>query len=145
MNPASVALWALFLEQAKEDVTKLIEKALGVGKEPKADQILANAYVAAVKEHGKGLGTSLDQKVDKLALICRAMWELLRDKYDLNDEILLNKVKEIDLLDGNLDGKVNIPPKTCSKCGRQVSKRHARCIYCGAKAEDALNTPFDSL
>ncbi len=143
MNPASLALWALFFAQAKGDIDKFIDKKFGAEKELKADQIVAEAYVDAVKEHGKDLGTSVDQKVDKLVLICRAMWELLRDKYDLSDEILLNKVKEIDLLDGNLDGKVTIPPKTCAKCGRPVSKRHARCIYCGA--ETVFNTPFDTL
>lgn len=143
MNPTSLALWALFFAQAKGDIDRLIDKTVGTEKDLKVDHIVADAYVAAAKEHGKGLGTSLDEKVDKLALICRSMWELLRDKYDLSDEILLNKVKEIDLLDGNLDGKVSIPPKACSKCGRPVSKRHARCIYCGAEA--ALDTPFDTL
>jgi hypothetical protein len=143
MNPASLALWALFFAQTKGDVDKLIDKKFGAEKELKADQIVADAYVVAVKEYGKDLVTSVDQKVDKLALIRRAMWELFRDKYDLSNEILLNKVKEIDLLDGNLDGKVNIIPKTCAKCGRPLSKRHARCIYCGA--ETVIDTSFDTL
>ena len=140
MLPANIALWAIFYAQTGADVTKLIDKA--VEGEPKASDVIAEAYVAGVKEYGKW-PASLEEKVDKLALICRATWEIVRDHYGLSDDDLLNKVKEIDLLDGVLDGKVTIAPKTCSKCGKVVSRRHMRCIYCGA---DALgDTPFDAL
>ncbi len=140
MLPANIALWALFFAQGQQDVSKLIDKV--VAGEPKASDIIAASYVAAVKKYGRQ-PASLDEKLEKLALICRAIWELVREHYSLADDDLLNKVKEIDLLDGSLDGKVTIAPKACSKCGRPVSKRHMRCLYCGA--EDLVDTPFDSL
>jgi predicted Zn-ribbon and HTH transcriptional regulator len=89
------------------------------------------------------IATTLEEKVDRLALVCRAMWELIRERNGLSEETLIDKVKEVDLLDGSLDGKVTIPPLKCSKCGRTVSKRHKRCIYCGS--QELLDTAFDVL
>jgi hypothetical protein len=86
---------------------------------------------------------SLDEKIDRLALICRAMWELLRERTGLSEEALVEKVREVDLLDGQLDGRATVPPKKCPECGRTVSKRHRRGIYCGA--EGLLDTAFDAL
>jgi predicted Zn-ribbon and HTH transcriptional regulator len=85
----------------------------------------------------------LSEKIDRLALICRAMWELLRERSNITEEALLEKVREVDLLDGQLDGKATVPPKKCSQCGRTVSKRHMRCIYCGS--EELFDTAFDAL
>jgi hypothetical protein len=84
-----------------------------------------------------------DEKIDRLALICRALWELLRDSGSLSEEALLEKVREVDLRDGALDGRVRTPPQKCSQCGRTVSRRHRRCIYCGA--EGLIDTAFDAL
>ncbi len=140
MLPANFALWAIFFAQRGQDMNRLIDKV--VEGEPKASDVIAEAYVAGVKKYSKW-PASLEEKVDKLALICRAAWEIVRDHYGLSDEDLLNKVKEIDLLDGVLDGKVAPAPKACPKCGRAVSRRHMRCIYCGAEA--FTDTPFDAL
>ena len=71
------------------------------------------------------------------------MWELLRDRSNLSEEALLEKVREVDLRDGALDGKVTVPPQKCPQCGRTVSRRHRRCIYCGA--EGLMDTAFDAL
>lgn len=89
------------------------------------------------------LRKATDDKIDRLALVCRAMWELLRDSGGFSEEALLEKVREVDLRDGALDGRVRTPPQRCSKCGRTVSRRHRRCIYCGA--EGLMDTAFDSL
>ena len=71
------------------------------------------------------------------------MWELLSESNNIPEESLLRKVNEVDLLNGSLDGKVRIPPKKCSRCGRTVSKRHMRCIYCGS--EELFDSAFDTL
>jgi len=89
------------------------------------------------------LRKDMDEKIDRLALICRAMWELLRDSSSFSEEALQEKVTEVDLRDGIRDGKVTVPPKKCPECGRTVSKRHRRCIYCGA--ESLMDTAFDAL
>lgn len=75
----------------------------------------------------------LETTRDRLQLICQAMWELLRGPHGLTDEQLVERVREIDLRDGQLDGKVT-PTEVarCSSCQRVVNRRHRICIYCGA-------------
>ncbi len=85
----------------------------------------------------------VEQRLDKLALICRALWELLRERTDLSEEDLMVKVKEIDLRDGEADGKVGRKIKTCPKCGRVMSPAHARCLYCGAS--ELKTSAFDEM
>ena len=85
----------------------------------------------------------LEQKVDKLALICRAMWELISESNNVSEEILFDKIREIDLLDGQLDGKMTVTPKKCPRCGRVMSRRHYRCLYCGT--QERPDTPFELL
>jgi len=89
------------------------------------------------------LREATDDKIERLALICRALWELLCESSGFSEDMLLERVKEIDLRDGTLDGRLRTPPKKCSQCGRTVSKRHRRCIYCGA--DGLVDTAFDTL
>ena len=82
---------------------------------------------------------SLQGHVERLSMVCQALWTLLRDNTDLTDEDLVARVREVDLSDGILDGKVRRTSTQCASCGRMVAARHARCLYCGARNE-ALDT-----
>ena len=73
----------------------------------------------------------LEQKIESLALTCQALWEIARDQSGLTDEQLMAKVAEIDTRDGAADGKMNSGVQPCTKCGRVLSKRHMKCLYCG--------------
>ncbi|MBN1555999.1 MAG: zinc-ribbon domain-containing protein [Phycisphaerae bacterium] len=73
----------------------------------------------------------LEDRLDKLLLVCSALWELLRDRTDLTEDDLLAKVQEVDLRDGQADGKITRTVKKCPKCGRTMSPRHKQCLYCG--------------
>ena len=84
----------------------------------------------------------LQDRLDKLTLVCMAMWELLRDRAQLSEAELMEKVKEIDLRDGVPDGKVTEKVAQCPKCNRVMSPRHKRCMYCGAARLNV--TAFDS-
>lgn len=77
----------------------------------------------------------LQSRVDRLALVCQGLWELLRERTDLTEEDLQQKVAQIDAADGSSDGKVTVAPVKCSACGRTVSPRQDRCMYCGADRE----------
>jgi hypothetical protein len=79
---------------------------------------------------------SLEDKLDSLALTCQAMWEILRDRSSITEEDLANKVQEIDLRDGKLDGRLNRSEseRACPKCARLLHRRHAKCLYCGCEA-----------
>ncbi|HUG17900.1 MAG TPA: hypothetical protein VMM56_02915 [Planctomycetaceae bacterium] len=74
-------------------------------------------------------------RIDSLALICQAMWELIRDRTTLTDQDIERKVEEIDLRDGKADGKMSTPPRNCTQCGRVIARRHSRCLYCGVEFE----------
>lgn len=82
----------------------------------------------------------VEDKLDKLTLVCMAMWSLVCEKTDLTEEQLTERVQQIDLQDGEADGKVTQSLKECPRCGRTMSARHSRCLYCGT--ERTGSTPF---
>ncbi len=75
---------------------------------------------------------SLEHRLDRLALICMAMWSLIQSDTNLTEDDLLARVKEIDLMDGAADGKITRQVAKCSQCDRPMSTRHTKCIYCGS-------------
>ena len=92
------------------------------------------------------LGTirELEDRVDRLSMICCAMWTILQAHTDASDDQLLKLVQELDLTDGYADGKAQIKQVSdCVQCGRPVAIRHVRCLYCGAERKAA--TPFDGV
>ena len=81
--------------------------------------------------------------IDKLILVNIALWEIIAESQGLTEEYLLNKVNEIDLRDGVLDGKIRPPVRKCASCGRMLQQGHEKCIYCGTKDEGV--NPFQSI
>lgn len=79
----------------------------------------------------------LEARIDKLSMINMAMWQIIKEETKKQDEDLFAMVQDIDLRDGRLDGKVKKQIKKCHKCGRTMSRRHQRCLYCGSPALDA--------
>lgn len=79
------------------------------------------------------------QTIDALSLSCTAMWELLSEKLGVTDDELLAKIEEIDLRDGELDGKMAGGKQKCSGCGRSNNAKRRRCLYCGTSFP---RTPF---
>ena len=56
--------------------------------------------------------------VDRLKLLCRAMWEIVTERTELTEEDLINKVNEIDQRDEKMDGKVGKKVNVCPSCSR---------------------------
>ncbi|MDX2132855.1 MAG: hypothetical protein SFY69_12465 [Planctomycetota bacterium] len=77
--------------------------------------------------------TRVQDRVDRLALINAAMWELVVARLGLSQEEIEAKVQEVDLRDGVLDGRVSRTdgPYQCVKCSRTLMQRHRTCLYCG--------------
>ena len=75
--------------------------------------------------------SELQERIDRLTLISAAMWELLQERVGLTERSLLDKIEQIDLSDGKLDGRVRKDAVSCPKCRRNIASRHVRCIYCG--------------
>ena len=85
----------------------------------------------------------LEDRLDRLSLICVSMWSLLLERTDLTEQHLMDRVEQIDLLDGKADGKVTRTVQKCRQCGRTMSPRHRRCLYCGAA--ELKSSAFDDV
>jgi hypothetical protein len=73
----------------------------------------------------------LEARIDGLALICQALWEVLREKTQLRELDIEAKIREIDLRDGRKDGRMTGTPTTCAHCHRPTHTRQRVCMYCG--------------
>ena len=93
-----------------------------------------NIKNAEAKGEGRRTRTNveeLESRLDKAMLACEAMWTFMREKFGLDDAQLSERINDIDLTDGKLDGKVRKPAVTCPKCGKNNARRFAKCMYCG--------------
>ncbi|MEM7201234.1 MAG: hypothetical protein AAF628_13260 [Planctomycetota bacterium] len=90
----------------------------------------------------KASAEALQSTLDRVLLINRALWEIVRDQHGLNDEQLRDKVSEIDMRDGVMDGRLRQEARRCPGCDRVMNRRHRHCLYCGA--QDLEADVFDS-
>jgi hypothetical protein len=82
----------------------------------------------------------LKAQVEKLELIVEALWRQLKRHTELSDEDLIETITEIDLEDGQYDGKkAKQSFRECPGCHRRINKHHGKCFYCG---EVLLVQPF---
>jgi hypothetical protein len=79
---------------------------------------------------------SIQFDIEKLFMITEALWNIFKDQCGYTDEHLIQMIRDIDLCDGKLDGKVakSTEPRTCTQCSRTIMRNQLRCIYCGAEA-----------
>lgn len=90
--------------------------------------------------HAQSDASELDGRLERLAMTCEALWTILRDKLGVTDEELLDRITQLDLSDGKLDGKVKRTAVSCPKCGRTIARRFPTCMYCGqAVMHDAFS------
>ncbi|MEM6334684.1 MAG: hypothetical protein AAF823_15230 [Planctomycetota bacterium] len=84
-----------------------------------------------------------EERLERLTLVCMAMWSLLQDKTNLTEKDLLERVALIDGMDGEADGKATRGIRKCHSCGRTMSPRHRKCLYCGA--QEVVSSAFDTV
>src|SRR5687768_11321747 len=71
------------------------------------------------------------QRLERLALLCQAMWEMLRERVEFSDDQLAAKVREVDLRDGREDGRRGERVLECPHCRNSVNSQSPRCVVCG--------------
>jgi hypothetical protein len=59
------------------------------------------------------------------------MFELLQESSGVSEAQLSAKIVEIDLRDGQSDGRMSPKPKQCPKCQAAMSPKFGRCLFCG--------------
>ncbi|MCP3903633.1 MAG: hypothetical protein GY715_08355 [Planctomycetes bacterium] len=81
---------------------------------------------------GTRLVSELEDRLDRLAMLCCAMWTMIQAHSGATDEELMHLVRDLDLADGRVDGKAGqVQVTTCTACQRPVALKHLRCLYCG--------------
>ena len=74
----------------------------------------------------------LEQRLERLSMICEGMWTLLKERHGYSDNDLAAEMAKLDLADGKADGRSAKPKaRPCPQCGRTISRRHTTCMYCG--------------
>lgn len=94
----------------------------------KLDRVQSDAAALSSVQHAV---PRLEEKIDRLALICRAMFELMQESGGIPEARLKAKIVEIDVRDGEVDGRMTPAPKRCPKCDAMMSPHFGRCLFCG--------------
>jgi hypothetical protein len=87
--------------------------------------------------------SALTRQVEHLSLACQALWELLRDNTNFEEDHILEKMQEIDMRDGKPDGRMHRRVLECPECGRKANSQRERCLYCGADMYEARGHVFE--
>jgi hypothetical protein len=78
----------------------------------------------------------LRKDVDRLLMINEAMWKMLRERLEFTDAELVQRIHDIDLEDGHLNGRKGpSAPRKCPHCEKPLSKHRPTCLYCGKPVE----------
>lgn len=83
----------------------------------------------------------LQARLERLSLLCQAMWELLSERGQLTNNELMRRVLEVDARDGSTDGKIGARIVDCPRCQNKVNSRRPRCVVCGGVI--ATKHPFE--
>ena len=75
----------------------------------------------------------LKRKADALTIACQSLWEIVRTRLSLDEQMMLAKMQEIDLRDGKLDGKIATKRISCPSCSRPNNTKRQSCLYCGTR------------
>jgi hypothetical protein len=110
-------------------------------------QTADNIHASKTAERAKSKATALQGRINvleanlaKALLISETLWEFIKENHDLTDEQLRQKVYEVDMRDGTLDGKNQRKAVECPNCRHMVSPRHPACLYCGQVIDDSIFT-----
>jgi hypothetical protein len=107
--------------------------------DPLIQSIRTSAGTPRLSPSSSGLRL-LEERVDRLTLVCAAMWELIRQRTKLTEADLTEQMAIIDARDGSADSKIT-PKRTCGKCQRPLMGRNRKCLYCGY--ESPMQSAFD--
>jgi hypothetical protein len=98
--------------------------------------------VSRAATDGRAQNEFIQCDVEKLFMITEALWTILKEKHGCTDAELVQRVQEIDLRDGKLDGRVTKVNPDCPKCSRKLMGKRPVCLYCGAEVARVDLQPF---
>jgi hypothetical protein len=126
------------------DTDAMLEYVLGytMGQKTasRAASLARSAAVADGTHHSNRI-EDLNERVDRLVMIMRAMWALLEEQ-GMTAEQLMAKIEEIDLQDGVADGQVRADPAQCPSCQSKVAPGLRACQLCGTEVRPDTGHPL---
>lgn len=100
------------------------------------------AHVAAdeatsLAERSGHVARNNEQRIERLELLVETLLHHLERSGQLDRQKFGDLVEQVDLADGNLDGRISKDmshrtPK-CQECGKPLARKRKQCIYCGAE------------
>lgn len=73
----------------------------------------------------------LQKELGRTRLALAALCEIVASQLGIKHNEIVEKMLEIDLRDGQQDGRLTPVPIPCSGCGRPVAAKSQTCMYCG--------------
>ena len=83
------------------------------------------------------------RQLDKSMMLVEALWTLCQEAHGWTDQQLVDRVTDIDLRDGKLDGKVSRSARPCPECERIIAADRSQCMWCGSRDEQLFGEPID--
>jgi hypothetical protein len=77
------------------------------------------------------LEVALTSDVDKLTLVCQALWLLLEENTDLTEEDLESKIHELEVLDKKVLDEIDQARISCPRCSAAIPANMDKCQFCG--------------
>ncbi len=74
----------------------------------------------------------LEAHLTKAMIINETLWEIMKGKLNLTDDILEDQLSKVDLREST--------SKECPKCHHMIAPHHPFCIYCGQVIDNSIFT-----
>lgn len=74
----------------------------------------------------------LEAHLAKAMMINETLWEIMKGKLNLTDDILEDQLSKVDLREST--------SKECPKCHHMIAPHHPFCIYCGQVIDNSIFT-----
>ncbi len=113
-------LWELFQQRRLAEANN---KAADAQQAARSAESLASRFDGQIRQ--------LEQENDRLTLAVMAIAEILREQFHVSQDAIEAKMRDIDIRDGALDGKVKRSGKLCGACQRVNGSKRTACLYCG--------------
>ncbi len=85
----------------------------------------------------------LTARFEKLKLVNLALWTFIKEAHGITEEQLIERYKQVDMIDGSSDGKLKVGIKKCTKCGKTLNPKFEKCQYCGTVVK--FGTIFEAI
>jgi predicted Zn-ribbon and HTH transcriptional regulator len=95
------------------------------------DIVPANVRTSELGVSVGRLETELTSDVDKLTLLCQALWSLLEENTELTLEDLESKIHALEALDEKLLEELGDLKQSCPRCNAAIPVNMDKCQFCG--------------